>query len=137
MARLVVCSMQPNGYLSSARSSPATSMPGMRVSEALTWAVPEAKGAITLRSTVASLPGPRRATVSTALGVCAGRTWMSHSRWTAKLPGPWTATVTLPKPASPARSGQVSSSRWLAASLFVSFTGRSSETEPVAVSVTR
>ena len=74
--------------------------------------------------------------MSTALGVCAARTWMSHSRRTAKLPGPLTATATLPKPTSPAFSGQVISSRWLAASRLVSATGRSSATEPVASRVT-
>ena len=112
--------MQPYGYLSSARSRPGTSMPGMRDSATLTCAVPGANGEITSRSTVSSRDGSSWETVSTAVGVCAARTWMSHSRRTAKLPGPLTATATLPKPTSPALSGQVSSSRWLASSCLVS-----------------
>ncbi len=111
-------------------------MPGMRDSATLTCAVPAAKGEMTSRSTVSSRDGSSWETASTALGVCAARTWMSHSRRTAKLPGPLTATATLPRPTSPAFSGHVISSRWLTASRLVSETGRSSATEPVASKVT-
>ena len=81
------------------------------VSDVLTCAVPGAKAAVTFRSSANSRPGWSCDTVSTALGVCAARTWISHSRRTAKLPGPWTATVTLPMPVSPARRFQVITSR--------------------------
>ncbi len=111
-------------------------MPGVRDSATLTCAVPARKGEVRLRSTVSSRPASSWDTVSTALGVCEARTWMSQSRLTEKSPGPLTATVTLPSPTSPARKDHVLSSRWLAASFTVSLTGRSSDTAPVASSVT-
>ena len=112
-------------------------MPGMRESATLTTEVPGAKLAVRLRSTTSSRCGSSCETVSMAVGVWAERTWMSHSRRTAKLPGPSTATATLPNPASPALRSQVRSSRWFAASLRVSATGRSSATAPVASRVMR
>ena len=60
----------------------------MRDSATLTTAAP-VKLAVRLRSTISSRLGSSCETVSTAVGVWAERTWMSHSRRTAKLPFPF------------------------------------------------
>ena len=113
-------------------------MPGMRVSATPTCAVPGAKLAVTLRSTVSSRAGVE----------LRHRVDRARRLRRAHLDVPFAAHREVARACdldgdlaeagvAGLDSGQVSSSRWSAASRRVSATGRSSDTAPVASTVRR